>query len=333
MLAPRIASAARAAAVTVATASGPVEVIRLASGEPLVPADLLTPPFREDGRGLLRDLAALLLDRHLRRLARMRNPADLRLGRLLWHLDRASGFVALGFARLADYAAERLGLPARRARDLVTLARGLEPLPRLAAAFDAGDISRSQVRLLLRVATPDTESAWLARARSLNVRLLDREVDATLADAVARDSGRPDAAASDTAVPDAAAPDAASADDDDDDASPGEWFDVPVPRRLGPLWDRAVELARRSSGSCDPAWCCVEIIAADFLAGVPDLASLLAREVGASGGSVGADPDEPDEPVEPGEPTVAVGHGGLRPDAHRDDTDLFEEVIRSLEED
>src|SRR5689334_24543671 len=152
MLAPRIASATRVAAVTADSgglvasggpiaAGGPVEVIRLASGEPLVPADLLTPPFREEGRGLLRDLAALLLDRHLRRLARMRNPVDLRLGRLLSHLDRASGCVALGFARLADYAAERVGLPARRARDLVTLARGLAPLPRLTSAFETGDIS------------------------------------------------------------------------------------------------------------------------------------------------------------------------------------------------
>src|SRR5258705_310715 len=144
-----------------------------------------------------------LLPPPLRRLARMRNPVDLRLGRLLWHLDRASGCVALGFARLADYAAERLGLPARRARDLVTLARGLAPLPRLAAAFEAGDISRSQVRLLLRVATPDTQSTWLAPARSLNVRLLDREVRAALT----ADAATPGAAASDSDAPlDIAAP-------------------------------------------------------------------------------------------------------------------------------
>jgi HNH endonuclease len=328
MLAQRIASATHVAAVPAVTASGPVEVVRLASGEPLVPADVLTPPFREEGRGLLRDLAALLLDRHLRRLARMRNPVDLRLGRLLWHLDRASGCVALGFARLADYAAERLGLPARRARDLVTLARGLAPLPRLAAAFEAGDVSRSQVHLLLRVATPDTESTWLARARSLNVRLLDREVRAALADGAARDGvASSDIAASDIAAPAGAAPnDDASA--TDDDSSPGEWVDVPVPRRLRPLWDQAVELARRTSGAPDPPWSCIEIMAADFLAGVPDLASLLARET-ASDAPV-TDPGAPDFAApDPGAPDPAVPLHG----ADRDDTDLFEEVIRSLEDD
>ena len=355
MLAPRIVSATRVAAVTTAASAadasaadrpgageddcrgGPVEVVRLAPGESLVPADLLTPPFREEGRGLLRDLAALLLDRHLRRLARMRNPVDLRLGRLLWHLDRASGCVTLGFARLADYAAERLGLPARRARDLVTLARGLAPLPCLTAAFEAGDVSRSQVHLLLRVATPDTESTWLARARSLNVRLLDREVRAALADGAALDAATPDGAASDVATRFTAAPsDDASA--TDDDPPPGEWVDIPVPRRLRPLWDQAIELARRTSGAPDPPWSCVEIMAADFLAGVPDLASLLARETA---------PDAPVPDFTAPDPTAtdlaAPDPGALysvAPDAavplhgaDRDDTDLFEEVIRSLEED
>jgi hypothetical protein len=72
---------------------------------------------------------------------------------------------------------------------------------------------------------------------------------------------------------------------------------------------------------------------------VPDLASLLAHDAGSPADSVGADADEPvdpaaladsadladrDAPLEPATP---------RPPADRDDTDLFEEVIRSLEED
>src|SRR5262245_50972934 len=51
----------------------PLETVRLGAGEPLVPPDLVTSPFRQDARGVFRDLAALLLDRHLRRLARMRS--------------------------------------------------------------------------------------------------------------------------------------------------------------------------------------------------------------------------------------------------------------------
>jgi hypothetical protein len=290
--------------------SDPDDLIRLGSDKPLVPPTLLTPPFREEARGIMRDLAALLLDRHLRRLARMRNPVDLRIGRLLAHFDQMSGCVALGFARLADYAAERLGLPARRARDLVTLARGLALLPRLTAAFETGEISRSQARLLLRVATPDTEPEWLLRARSLSVRLLDREVRAALADI---------ALSVDT-----------TASIEDDEAPVGEWVDLPVPPRMRPIWDRALELARRSSGAPDPVWSCAEIIAADFLAGVPDLASLLAREVDARDSPIYDSADSADH--------GAVDHvDGAPVAAHsatdHDDTDLFEEVIRSLEAD
>src|SRR5262245_2859594 len=46
---------------------------------------------------------------------------------------------------------------------------------------------------------------------------------------------------------------------------------------------RGLELARRHSGAPDPVSACVEIIAADFLAGVPDLAALLPDGVDAPG--------------------------------------------------
>ena len=305
------------------------DVVHLGSGDPLVPPELLTPPFREEARGLLRDLAALLLDRHLRRLARMRNPVDLRIGRMLAQLDQVSGCVALGFARLADYAAERLGLPVRRARDLVTLARGLAPLPRLAAAFEAGRISRSQASLLLRVATSGSEAAWLERAGALNVRQLDREVRAALAAAGGAATSAGDASGAGTAPSlDAATRTAPIATVDSDDAPMGEWVDLPVPGRMRPIWDRAVELARRSSGAPDPIWSCVEFIAADFLAGVPGLASILAREVGA-GIAAGGEPSDAEDAANALGAQPAAAHPGT----DQDDTDLFEEVIRALEDD
>ncbi|HUD72368.1 MAG TPA: DUF222 domain-containing protein, partial [Dongiaceae bacterium] len=283
---------------------GSSESVHLTADASLVPMEIMTPPFREDARGLMRDLAAFLLDRHLRRLARMRNPVDLRLGRLLADFDARSGPLALGFARLGDYVIERLGLTVRRARALVALARGLEPLPRLAAAFEAGDISRSQARVILRVATPETEAAWLDRARLLTVRRLDREVRA----AMAQNAGAGIAPA-EAADAEPAGPMAPVVDEDD---VPGAWIDVPVPQRLRPLWDKAIELARRTSGSSDPVWACAEIIAADFIAGVPDLASLLARET------------EPEPATHPG--CDAPPHSSLQ-----EDTDLFEEVLGALE--
>ena len=292
------------------------EVVRLGDDDRLVPPPLMTPPFREDGPGLMRDLAALLLDRHLRRLARMRHPVDLRLGRLLARLDSTGGMVALGFARLGDYVLERLGLSARRARALVSMARRLDPLPRIAAAFEAGEITRSKVALLVRVATTGTEAEWLERARVSTVRRLDRAVrDALAAEAGAGAVRSRAAAGDDNLIPGQG--DAITADDED---ASGEWIDLSIPVRLRPVWDQAIELARRASGAPDPAWACAEVIAADFLSGVPDLAVLLARAIN-RGVDAAVDPV-----VEARAPRDGASHLSMQ-----EGTELFEEVLDALE--
>ncbi len=86
----------------------------LSAGARLVPPSLLVPPFTNERRGILHDQAAALLNRHLRRLARMRNPVELRIARLLGRMKRLSAYLDLGFARIADYAVERLGISPRR---------------------------------------------------------------------------------------------------------------------------------------------------------------------------------------------------------------------------
>ena len=54
----------------------------------------------------------------------------------------------------------------------------LRDLPLTSAAFARGQITISQLRLLLRVTTPESETAWIEKAARLNVRLLEREVTA-----------------------------------------------------------------------------------------------------------------------------------------------------------
>src|SRR5262245_49363334 len=349
---------------------GSERVVRLAPDAALVPDSILA-SSHDEARGTLRDLAALLLDRHLRRLARLRNPVEWRLARLLLRLDEASGYLDLGFSRLQDYAAERLGLTARRVQVLLALARRLRALPRTASAYEAGTVSESQVRLLLRVVSPETEAAWLGKAAALNVRLLEREVRAALA----ADAEAPAAEAPVAEVPGTEAPAATRSTsregpeglaDEDDAPADGEMIGVLVPARLRARWEEALELARRSSGAPDPVWRCAEFIAADYLAGVPDLSGLLARSLSE---------DRPDDPADPavrghdeagsppaGSPaavspagdvqTLAGGGphsclGGRDDDpagrdgdpAGRDgdpaeprDADLFEEILRGLEE-
>ena len=203
------------------------EGIHLGPGTTHVPAELLETPLENDRRRVMDDLAAFLLDRHLRRLVAMRNPLELRLARLLGRFEKSSGHLALGFARMSDYVTERLGISVRRMVDLLKMDRRLEELPRSAEAFASGRITASQLRALLRVVTPDTESEWLEKAARLNVRLLEREVRS----AVAADNGT---GAADDAV--TASRRAAGDLPDDEDAEPGQVVSFECPAALRERW-------------------------------------------------------------------------------------------------
>ena len=181
---------------------------------------------------------ARLLDQHLRRLSRLRNPVEWRVARMLERLDRGSGYLDLGFARLSDYARERLGLTARRVQTLLGLARRLGPLPRVAAAYESGVLSQSQAALVAMVATAADQEPWVMRAKSLTVRRLTQEVLEALPERErgvrAEVAGLPDDGATAIVC-------------DEEDA--GENVGWTGPARLRPLWDEALELARRSGGA------------------------------------------------------------------------------------
>jgi hypothetical protein len=89
----------------------------------------------------------------------------------------------LCYARLGDYARERAGLSARQLQDLARTHRALGGRPRLEQALLGNELPWSKVRLLARVATPQDEEAWIARARELPIRHLEREVMASMAQA------------------------------------------------------------------------------------------------------------------------------------------------------
>jgi hypothetical protein len=67
-------------------------------------------------------------------------------------------------------------LGARETRERVRIGRALRSLPQIEAAFIAGGLSYSRVREVSRVARPETESAWLELARTLDMRSLERRV-------------------------------------------------------------------------------------------------------------------------------------------------------------
>jgi len=81
-----------------------------------------------------------------------------------------------GYSSAVHYAVERLGYERRTARDLLVTGRLLSELPRCDAAFCEGRIGWSQLRLLARVATPETELEWIAKAEKLTYEKLERAV-------------------------------------------------------------------------------------------------------------------------------------------------------------
>ena len=81
-----------------------------------------------------------------------------------------------GFSSIGDYAMELVGIKPRKAQYLVFIASRLESLPRIRAAFDAGDLSLTKAREITGVANTETESEWLEKAYRLSNRELEREV-------------------------------------------------------------------------------------------------------------------------------------------------------------
>ena len=197
-----------------------------------VPVEILEPP---EGRGFCRDDSAIVLDRHLRLLARGDARGRLVLGRLAAVFLRRQGQRVLGFARLDDYARERLGFSGRELQSLATVAQRAEALPAVTAAFGRGEISWAQLRLLVGIAAPDTEEHWLSRARGHTVRALQAAI---------RQANGPLRT---------------------DDSEDSQRFRLPCPRRVKRLWHRAVELARRMAGAHLSHGAAAEVIAAEGL--------------------------------------------------------------------
>jgi hypothetical protein len=83
-----------------------------------------------------------------------------------------------GFRSAVHYAMERLELRRRMAQMFVAVGGALLRLQQVDRAFAQDELSWSKVRLLCRVATEDTEFAWVARAREVSCAELARLVRA-----------------------------------------------------------------------------------------------------------------------------------------------------------
>ncbi|MBI3768637.1 MAG: HNH endonuclease [Deltaproteobacteria bacterium] len=250
----------------------------------IVPPELLARPPRDEVRRLDRDACALLLDQYLRRLASQETRGRRALGTIAAEFLRRQAHHALGFARVDDYARERLGVSARELQTCARVVSALSALPVLSVAFERGALSWTQVRLLVAVARTETEQVWLAIADGRTVRALE----AIIRDANARARVHEGAVAPPTTAGTAPATDAADPTDpvpatdaahsltetledcaEDSpltDGEPSVTLRMRCPRWVAPLWRASLEMARRVAGEPLPTWRAAEAIAAEGLA-------------------------------------------------------------------
>ncbi|MCZ7683740.1 MAG: hypothetical protein M5U28_35225 [Sandaracinaceae bacterium] len=102
----------------------------------------------------------------------------MRFGELLAKFFAVRGWRVLGFASEKQYADERLGMSRSSVRTRIALWRRVVHLQRLGDALRDGAVGYEAATLIARVATPDTEEAWIERARRRTFKHLAEEIHA-----------------------------------------------------------------------------------------------------------------------------------------------------------
>ena len=116
------------------------------------------------------------VDRRLREYARHRSALDAAEAFDLVRAEQMKIYIFFGFVTLYEYMERVLGYGPHAARERMRVARALAALPEVTAALARGDLTFSAVRELTRVATAETETAWLAATDGMVANQVERLV-------------------------------------------------------------------------------------------------------------------------------------------------------------
>jgi hypothetical protein len=133
-------------------------------------------PERTDELGEPEGLLAV--DRRLAALCRQRGTLRAVLARIACRLVVVRAWERIGYARLSDYAVERLGLAARSVRSLALVGEAFHAFPRLEEALAAGTLGWTKVRLLASLPADERGAGWIARASRVTAAELSKMVRA-----------------------------------------------------------------------------------------------------------------------------------------------------------
>jgi hypothetical protein len=103
-------------------------------------------------------------------LGKQRAAHERDLCRWLLAAQRLGVHARAGYASLGEYAERILGLNVRQTEERLRVGRALAALPLLDGALGGGELPWSAVREITRVATKQTEAAWLAWAKPRRMR-------------------------------------------------------------------------------------------------------------------------------------------------------------------
>jgi hypothetical protein len=119
-----------------------------------------TNPFRTTNHAALDNLESQITELwgHL-------NAATYRFLLLVAQFDRSEAYTRHGLASTAQWLNWQCGIGKVAAREKVRVARALESLPEISAAFASGEFSYSKVRAMTRVATPANEPVLVSIGR------------------------------------------------------------------------------------------------------------------------------------------------------------------------
>jgi hypothetical protein len=116
------------------------------------------------------------IDRELRQIAKKRAGLDVEEAHWLRAAEKQHVWRKLGFSTALEYLEDVFGYAPRTAMERLRVARELANLPALEDELRQGALPWSAAKELSRVMTPQTESAWLARARGKNLRDIEELV-------------------------------------------------------------------------------------------------------------------------------------------------------------
>jgi len=110
---------------------------------------------------------------------------------VLIEMRRRKLFAVLNYSGIFDYCERRLNLSRAQAYYFKTVAEKSEEVPEIKQAVVQGELTLSQARRIVPVVTKENHKEWLAKAKSLPQKELEREVTAVNPKAHVQEKLRP----------------------------------------------------------------------------------------------------------------------------------------------